>query len=135
MDIHTPELEVRAVQKIFAVMVAAAFASGCSLIPGTEQHTTEKARELLSVGLFDADAAKFKDVRRIHTERPPEDVICGLVNAKNRIGAYVGFRRFLASETNGFVAVEQEGAGQEIKNYNAGFAAAWEPCESMGKQE
>lgn len=44
--------------------------------------------------LKDPDAAQFKDVRANYTEEFGV-VACGRVNAKNELGGYTGFRRFV----------------------------------------
>lgn len=110
--------------------ISASLLAGCSLIPGTEQHAAERARQLLAPTLFDADSAKFAEVRRIHIDRPAEDVICGKVNAKNQLGAYTGFHRFFASEGDGFSVVERSGNTQEVRSHNVGFGAVWSKCEA-----
>ncbi len=46
--------------------------------------------------LKDPDSAQFKDVRANYTEEFGV-AACGLVNAKNEIGGYTGFRRFVSS--------------------------------------
>lgn len=46
--------------------------------------------------LKDPDAAQFKDVRANYTEEFGV-VACGRVNAKNELGGYTGFRRFVSS--------------------------------------
>ncbi|MNK11594.1 hypothetical protein D3C87_296370 [compost metagenome] len=46
--------------------------------------------------LKDPDAAQFRDVRANYTEEFGM-VACGRVNAKNELGGYTGFRRFVSS--------------------------------------
>lgn len=48
------------------------------------------ARRLVRVSLIDPESARFRSIQA----RP--DVICGQVNAKNRMGGYTGFTRFIA---------------------------------------
>lgn len=45
--------------------------------------------------LKDPDAAQFRDVRANYSEEFGV-VACGLVNAKNELGGYTGFRRFVS---------------------------------------
>lgn len=47
-------------------------------------------REAMQARLKDADSAKFRNVRVIGTANE----LCGDVNAKNGMGAYVGFAKF-----------------------------------------
>jgi hypothetical protein len=42
---------------------------------------------------FDPSSAKFRNLRKAATQYP-DRTICGQVNAKNRLGAYVGFKPF-----------------------------------------
>ncbi len=46
--------------------------------------------------LKDPDAAQFRDVRANYTEEFGV-AACGMVNAKNELGGYTGFRRFVSS--------------------------------------
>ncbi|WEK56488.1 MAG: hypothetical protein P0Y52_07935 [Candidatus Brevundimonas phytovorans] len=46
------------------------------------------ARSALDARLFDFPSARFRDVRG------DANVLCGFVNAKNRLGAYTGWKRF-----------------------------------------
>ncbi|MDR1074829.1 MAG: class II D-tagatose-bisphosphate aldolase, non-catalytic subunit [Xanthomonadaceae bacterium] len=45
--------------------------------------------------LKDPDSAQFRDVRANYTEEFGV-VACGRVNAKNQLGGYTGFRRFVS---------------------------------------
>lgn len=49
--------------------------------------------------LFDAQSARF-----IWPEKKHDKIYCGFVNAKNRLGAYVGYRQFLAFTDGGVVS-------------------------------
>lgn len=63
--------------------------SGCSSI---ESEATEQvARDL-----FDPSSAQFRDVSEV-----ADNLVCGEVNGKNRMGAYVGFTKFAAYKANG----------------------------------
>lgn len=48
-----------------------------------------RAEDVVSAKLFDGDSAKFRNVRVVNTI-----TVCGEVNAKNRLGAYIGFSGF-----------------------------------------
>ena len=39
---------------------------------------------------------------------------CGYVNGKNRMGGYVGFRRFIVVERDGVVVYRDVGTGEQI---------------------
>lgn len=114
--------------------VVAATLSSCGMIPGTAAHSEQQAREVLSGTLFDADSAKLRLVRPLvdRTHGKPVDIICGEVNAKNRMGAYVGFRRFLAVPSERFATVDPQGGASsdpEMAGAQAGFDGAWPSCE------
>jgi hypothetical protein len=56
-----------------------------------EYSPTAKGIKVLRSGLFDPESAQFQDVKHFSTT----GATCGLVNAKNRMGGYVGFTRFV----------------------------------------
>jgi len=53
--------------------------------------------------LFDADSAVYEEVRVYETIQGANSQICGYVNAKNRLGGYVGRQRFIADYVQGKV--------------------------------
>lgn len=57
------------------------------------------AQRAVAERLFDPSAVQFREVHR------GRDAVCGEVNGKNRFGAYVGYRRFIAT-VNGQVFVD-----------------------------
>ena len=72
---------------IAIVALAAVQAAGSAPGPVTSAHISD-ARRALDERLFDYPTARFRDVRGNGF------VLCGLVNAKNRMGAYAGWKRF-----------------------------------------
>lgn len=112
---------------------------GCSLVPGTSAHMEKQARTALATNLFDVDTAKFANLRQktTGTGDKADTTICGDVNAKNRMGAYVGFRHFAVSPKDGFSIVDPQAdltsaddsdrAIQE-KAVQAGFDEVWKIC-------
>lgn len=118
----------------WAWLSLALMVGSCSFIPGTDAHTEKAARSILSDTLFDADSAKFRNLREVEDSKDGL-VICGEVNAKNRMGAYIGFRRFVGVPKDRFSAVDPQ-AGQDdsedAKAYQAGFEAVWPTC-SVGR--
>lgn len=90
-----------------------------------------KSREKLEAVLIDAESARFRDLRRKKL-KDGTHFICGRVNAKNRMGGYIGYRRFLVEEGGDFAVVDP-GATQkdspEDQGYQAGFDAVWPNCE------
>lgn len=63
----------------------------CQFIPGTDWHKIREAKEAVAAVLIDPSSAQFRNVEIGH-----EGAVCGEVNGKNRMGAYVGFTRFVA---------------------------------------
>ncbi|WP_311239306.1 MULTISPECIES: hypothetical protein [unclassified Xanthomonas] len=58
-------------------------------------ETTVAAERAVRSELKDPDAAQFRDVRANYTEKFGV-VACGRVNARNELGGYAGFRRFVS---------------------------------------
>lgn len=54
--------------------------------------TLEQAKNVVRRNLTDPDSANFRDV----FVTPKGAIVCGEVNAKNQVGGYVGFRRFIS---------------------------------------
>ncbi|QYC10588.1 hypothetical protein [Brevundimonas nasdae] len=70
--------------------------SACDRIPGTP---TNAARDAVTASLFDPYSAKLR-----YLATTPK-AVCGVVNAKNRMGAYVGETAFIAPRDGGRVAL------------------------------
>ena len=63
--------------------------TGCSLDGGKARQ-----RKAVTRVLFDAESARFED----EVKSPKRDSVwCGRVNAKNRLGGMVGFRRYIVT--------------------------------------
>lgn len=82
----------RTTRTALAVWVAAATLAGCGPSP------TERARDPLLIALKDPGSAQFRN------ERLKGEILCGEVNAKNSLGGYTGFARFITRP--GSVALE-----------------------------
>lgn len=59
-------------------------------------RTIVAAERAVRASLKDPDSAQFKGVRANYTEEF-DVVACGQVNAKNELGGYTGFKRFISS--------------------------------------
>jgi hypothetical protein len=79
-----------------ALLAFAATLAACDRIPGTAQN---KARAVLGTLMFDPGAAKY--TYDIETAK----AVCGTVNGKNRMGAYVGATPFVYQKDIDFVEV------------------------------
>ena len=95
-----------------AKVIAAAEAKARE-IRETEERLIMKGQEAVRDHLKDPESARFKNVYvsikknnfSMHFVQKPGDrdsfAICGLVNAKNGMGGYVGFRRFFSNGKDG----------------------------------
>lgn len=61
---------------------------GCQFLPGTDAYKEEKAKDAAAALLIDPSSAQFRNVVA------KSNAVCGEINGKNRMGAYVGFTRF-----------------------------------------
>lgn len=77
-------------------LIAALVLTGCDKVPGTPKN---KAATALKSMAFDPSAAKIAFV----TETP--HAVCGTVNGKNRMGAYVGAAPFIYDKATGATRV------------------------------
>lgn len=75
------------------VILLAVLAANCGgNLPPEERVFLESVRDKLDGTLFDYPTARFRDVRIVKSG----GIICGEVNTKNRMGAYAGWKRFVA---------------------------------------
>lgn len=121
--------------------IAAIVLGSCSLVPGSQAALEKEARQGLANTLFDAESARFADLRVVSAPKD-EEVICGQVNAKNKVGAYVGFKRFIYVRKDGFAVVElgqdakipEPETEQEIadKAHQEAFEDVWGSCDTSG---
>lgn len=67
----------------------------------------------VSATLSDPDSAQFRDLKLYTTGLPHQSALCGEVNAKNRLGGYVGFRPFKVIGGADYVQVRQPDSALE----------------------
>jgi hypothetical protein len=72
--------------------------SACEYLPFTEAGKIAGAEKRAAQELIDPSSAQFRNVIFVNDRKNP--MVCGEINAKNRMGAYVGFRRFVSSPNN-----------------------------------
>lgn len=63
--------------------------AGCEFMPGTEAYRIEQAKRAVAKLLIDPASAQFQNVVA------RDGYVCGEVNGRNRMGGFVGFKRFL----------------------------------------
>ncbi len=76
------------------------------LLTGCDQRLNQ-AHEAVKQQLNDPDSAEFRDERKMS-----DGTICGEVNAKNRMGGYVGFTPYAATDYD-FVVIGED----QVKEY------------------
>jgi len=96
-------LTLTAVLAIIGIAVAAAIAFKVWLAHGGKYEFGQygSATTAVKSQLFDADSARFRSLYISSS-----GVVCGEVNAKNRFGAYVGFRMFEYDNRHGLAEVK-----------------------------
>jgi hypothetical protein len=85
-------LRVTALIAVLAMPSAASAAHASRPLTGSEKALVEHA---VRAELLDPDSARF----RHNLFRTSEDQYCGLVNAKNRMGGYIGYKVFSVNFT------------------------------------
>jgi hypothetical protein len=82
-----------------------------ALLGGCQRADIGSAEDLVRQQLKDPDSATFS--RETAIVDGPHTTVCGLVNAKNSYGGYVGPRRFYALVDRGEADIEPEEATDE----------------------
>jgi len=87
---------------------------------GWRQYLISDAHKLLLSDLADPDAALFRNVSYVG-EWNGRGVVCGEVNTKNRLGGYVGYRRYFVwrpykDVVRGHYQIEKDMNQNYIKN-------------------
>lgn len=77
---------------ILAASVSLVLAAG---VAGYREHLKSNLLDVVRHELADPDTAKFRGVRISSNWTPAGGMACGEVNARNRLGAYVGFQKFV----------------------------------------
>lgn len=68
--------------------------------------------------LIDPTSAQYRNVNK------RDDIVCGEVNAKNRMGGYAGFVRFFVDGSTAEIEPRELIAGDEVARLNAATDAA-----------
>lgn len=63
--------------------------AACEFLPGTEAHRVVQSKRAVAKMLIDPGSAQFQNVSA------RDGYVCGEINGKNRMGAFVGFKRFV----------------------------------------
>lgn len=99
MKIHT----------ILAVAIAIFMLAACERLPGVVNEAKREVRR----SLIDPSSAQFESVY----QNSQTGAVCGLVNAKNRMGAYVGAIPFVYEPSSGVTLVPEPPTEREFERY------------------
>jgi len=76
------------------------------------REAISKVRGHLDAKMLDLPSARFRDVRAVLTFKDARGpIICGYVNGKNRMGAYVGWKPFAGFGSGVFLDDDGTGVG------------------------
>lgn len=84
-------MKLRTWFRAWATVAIGTAVAACDMVPATPGGMPPAALEAVTRDLLDPFSAEFRDVRRSFL------AWCGQVNAKNRFGAYAGWKTFRAS--------------------------------------
>ncbi|WP_374472184.1 hypothetical protein [Arenimonas sp.] len=93
---------------LYATLAALALA-GCEQFPGVVNDAKREVRR----NLIDPSSAEFESVY----QNSNTGAVCGLVNAKNRMGAYVGATPFVYEEGSGATLVHEPPRERDFERY------------------
>ncbi len=98
-----------------AIIAIAVAGGGCG--PQTDPNET-MAKQAVTDLLTDPASVQFRKIQ-VHPKKGPPRTVCGEVNSKNRLGGYVGFKRFAYVIQSGEAQIEN---GIEVSATNIAFA-------------
>lgn len=118
----------------FAASALAILLGACDLIPGTDAAVEKQARGVAAALLIDPASATFRNVER------RDGVVCGEINAKNRMGAFVGFSRFYVDTSTWKGFLDPQFDPTELQSardlcFSAGASASSYSCTTLAEQE
>jgi hypothetical protein len=121
--------------KVVFVSLLTALAPACGYIPGTDANLERQSRDVMTDQLLDAPSARFQKLRALvdRTHGKPIEIICGEVDAKNAMGAYVGFRRFIVVPGERFARSDPAAddlSSNDRKMEQGSFSDAYAACET-----
>jgi hypothetical protein len=83
--------------------------TSCEQLPGAVNDAKREVRQ----HLVDPSSAQFESVH----ENPKNGAVCGLVNAKNRMGGYVGASPFVYEKSSGATLVQEEPTERDFERF------------------
>nr|DAX92973.1 MAG TPA: protein of unknown function (DUF3552) [Caudoviricetes sp.] len=79
-----------------------------------EAELLERAKEAVKNMLKDPDSAKFKDLIAGQVSKDKKKHVCGMVNSKNSMGGYVGYKGFVYFDGETYAFLEDDSMGKEV---------------------
>jgi hypothetical protein len=104
--------------RTLALAAGALALAGCEFIPGTDAHRQRRGEQAAAAALIDPSSALFRNVAARGNS------VCGEVNGKNRMGAYVGFTRFVV-DTNDWSALLEPASDEGGYGEREVFESLW----------
>jgi hypothetical protein len=98
--------------------------AGCDQLPGSDAASEAHAKRAVAALLIDGKSAEFRNVRVI------AEAVCGEVNAKNKMGAYVGFSRFLVSTKTWQAQTDPNFDSSSLGSYRDLCSSAYAPASA-----
>ncbi|EIL86916.1 hypothetical protein UU5_20365 [Rhodanobacter sp. 115] len=97
--------------KCFIVVIALTVLTltSCEQLPGA----TNEAKREVRKHLIDPSSGQFESVY----ENPKTGAVCGFVNAKNRMGAYVGASPFVYEKLSGATLVQEQPTERDFERF------------------
>jgi len=71
--------------------------------PAIGKRTTQQYKDPIEEGMFDPDASLYRNVKYYSPKLKGKKitVMCGKFNAKNKMGGYIGYKRFVSDGVRG----------------------------------
>ena len=79
-----------------------------------EAELLERAKEAVKNMMKDPDSAKFKDLIAGQVSKDKKKHVCGMVNSKNSMGGYVGYKGFVYIDGEKYAVLQEDSIGNEI---------------------
>jgi hypothetical protein len=90
-------------------------------VPSNDQRVVLLTQRLVADQMRDPESTRFRGEAQVYETSAGDHIVCGMVNARNAMGGYVGYRQFYARIRNGALAAfNVPGEGQDyVSNYIA----------------
>lgn len=100
---------------------AATFLIGsCSLVPGTSAHKIAQAESSVRKAMVDPQSTNFEHVSVVDISAARSQyVVCGLVNSRNQMGGYTGFKPFFVFPDGTLYVEPTEESGSDRRAFNS----------------